>query len=145
MTPWDMPQHTYEEVRDVIMDVLLGRVSVGEMPNSFEKLVTKATFVFSQRSGRPFNPADPPRINPYDAEFVREVFWDLFRQGFITLGIDSSHNAGWPWFRLSRFGASTLQTKSPYRFHDTTSFLALEKKPKSLIFRTTLSLILMKL
>jgi hypothetical protein len=131
MTPWDMPQHTYEEVRDVIMDVLLGRADAGEMPNSFEKLVTKVTFVFGRRSvppGRAFNPADPPRIHPYDAEFVRDVFWDLFRQGFITLGIDSSHNAGWPWFRLSRFGAEALQNQSPYRFHDTASYLAIVKK-----------------
>jgi hypothetical protein len=56
------------------------------------------------------------------------VFWDLFRQGFITLGMDSSHNAGWPWFRLSRFGAKALQSQSPFRFHDTTSYLAIVRK-----------------
>jgi hypothetical protein len=62
------------------------------------------------------------------AELVLDVFWDLFRQGFITLGIDSSHNAGWPWFRLSRFGTKALQNQSPYRFHDTTSYIAILKK-----------------
>jgi hypothetical protein len=130
MSVWDLTQHSYEEVREAVIDILLGRVNVGNMPRHFTDLIDKVTFIFGKRStpaGLTFDPANPPRIHPYDAEFVREVFWDLFRQGLITLGIDSSQNAGWPWFRLSRFGANTLQTKSPYRFHDTTSFLALVK------------------
>jgi hypothetical protein len=60
----------------------------------------------------------------YDAELVRDVFWDLFRQGFITLGLNDS-NPQWPFFRLSYFGERARQTQSPYRFHDTTSFLKL--------------------
>ncbi len=31
----------------------------------------------------------------------------------------------WPYFRLSHFGAEALGTQSPYRFHDTNSFLRL--------------------
>jgi hypothetical protein len=98
------------------------------MPNSFEKLVGKVAFVVGRRSvppGMTFNPADPPHMHRNDAEFVRDVFWDLFRQGFITLGIDSSQNAGWPWFRLSRFGETALGGQSPFRFHDTASYLAI--------------------
>jgi hypothetical protein len=34
----------------------------------------------------------------------------------------------WPWFRLSHFGQQTLQAQSPYRFHNTASFLALVKR-----------------
>lgn len=130
MTVWDMPQHTYEEVRDAVADILLNRENTGVPPRQFDDLVSKVTFLFGRRSaipGRTFDPAIPPRLHPYDAEFVRDAFWDFFRHGFITLGIDSSHNAGWPWFRLSRFGASALQTQSPYRFHDTTSFLSIVK------------------
>jgi hypothetical protein len=51
----------------------------------------------------------------------------LFRQGFITLGMNDS-NPNWPWFRLSHFGQQTLQSQNPYRFHDTASFLAMVKK-----------------
>jgi hypothetical protein len=65
------------------------------------------------------------RLHPYDAELVRDVFWDLFRQGFITLGLNDS-NPNWPWFRLSHFGERALKTQSPYRFHDTGSFITLE-------------------
>jgi hypothetical protein len=54
------------------------------------------------------------------------VFWDLFRQGFITLGMNDD-NEQWPWFRLSHFGAKALAAQSPYRFHDTNSFLSLVK------------------
>src|SRR5262245_14780894 len=31
------------------------------------------------------------RLSADDAELVRDVFWDLFRQGFITLGLDDSN------------------------------------------------------
>jgi hypothetical protein len=66
------------------------------------------------------------RLHPYDAELVRDVFWDLFRQGFITLGLDDA-NPTWPFFRLSHFGEKALKTQSPYRFHDMGSFLTLVK------------------
>jgi hypothetical protein len=131
MTVWNLTQHTYEEVRETIIDILLGREDVGPAPQQFDDVIAKVRFVFGKRSARPgltFDPANPPNIHPLDAEFVRDVFWDLFRQGFITLGKDSSHNAGWPWFRLSHFAAKTLQGQSPYRFHDTASFLAIVRK-----------------
>jgi hypothetical protein len=57
-----------------------------------------------------------------DAELVRDIFWDLFRQGFITLGLNAS-NEQWPFFRLSYFGQRTLASHKPYRFHDTDSYL----------------------
>jgi hypothetical protein len=63
-------------------------------------------------------------LHPHDAELVRDVFWDLFRQGFITLGMNDG-NPQWPFFRLSHFGENTLKTQSPYGFHDTGSFLTL--------------------
>lgn len=37
-------------------------------------------------------------------------------------------NPAWPWFRISHFGQKTLLTQSPYRFHDTSSFIAIVKK-----------------
>jgi len=40
-------------------------------------------------------------------------------------------NSQWPFFRLSHFGEKTLATQSPYRFHDTTSFLSLVKSEVS--------------
>ena len=63
-------------------------------------------------------------LHPYDAELVRDVFWDLFRQGLIILGLNDL-NPVWPWFRLSYFGQKGLQSQNPYRFHDANSFLSM--------------------
>jgi hypothetical protein len=69
---------------------------------------------------------DEIRLDPDNLELVRDVFWDLFRQGVITLGSDDNHEA-WPWFRLSHYGARTLLNQSPFRFHDAASYLGLVK------------------
>jgi hypothetical protein len=120
---WNLTQHTYEEIREVVVDTLLNRP-----PNQWDFLITGVSEEFARRNtGRPPDPINPSRLHPHDAELVRDVFWDLFRQGFITLGMNNS-NPMWPWFRLSHFGQETLKTQNPYRFHDTASFLAVVKK-----------------
>jgi hypothetical protein len=120
---WNLPQHTYEEIREVVVDILLNPLPdslTHHSPNQWSSLLVSVGIVFAQREGR----REEQRLHPSDAELVRDVFWDLFRQGFITLGMNNA-NPMWPWFRLSHFGQQTLQTQSPYRFHDTGSFLAL--------------------
>jgi hypothetical protein len=74
---------------------------------------------------RPFASPENIPFDGHDRELVRDVFWDLFRQGFITLGDGGS--AAFPFFRLSYFGERSLGTQSPYRFHDTSSFINLVK------------------
>jgi hypothetical protein len=64
----------------------------------------------------------PMRLNRDDSELLREVFWELFRQGIITLGIDEN-NAGWPFFSLSRFGRKILEGDQPYRFTNAASYM----------------------
>jgi hypothetical protein len=116
--------HSYEELRTVVVDILLRRERVGYEPDQFMNLSAGVAEVFARREG----PLEPnrgylePRLHPNDAELVRDIFWDLFRQGFITLGLNDS-NDNWPFFRLSHVGGQTLATQSPFRFHDTNSFL----------------------
>jgi hypothetical protein len=127
---WNLPQHSYEEIRDVIVDILLERETVNYEPSQWVNLCSGVAEVFARRSAtptQPFNRHDQARLHPSDAELSRDVFWDLFRQGFITLGMNDS-NPNWPFFRLSHFGQTTLQTQSPYRFHDTASFIAMVRK-----------------
>ncbi len=123
-----LTKHTYEELRAVVVDILLGRESVQYEPSQYGSLVTGVAEVLARREipreqhlprGYP-----EPRLHPHDRELVRDVFWDLFRQGFITLGSDDA-NQEWPHFRLSYFGQRTLKTQSPYRFHDTGSFITM--------------------
>jgi hypothetical protein len=109
---------TYEEIREVVVEILLQGSA-----NQWRSLVNAVTEVFAKRE----NPGRPPQLfsaslHPRDAELVRDIFWDLFRQGFITLGLNDSNEA-WPWFRLSHFGERALKSQSPYRFHDNGSFM----------------------
>src|SRR6266851_6443934 len=100
--------HSYEEIRDVVVDILLGRERVSHEPSQFRHIIVGVAEVFVRRgnsaeqlplSGSP----NEARLYPNDAELVRDVFWDLFRQGFITLGLNDN-NETWPFFRLSHFG-----------------------------------------
>ena len=127
---WNLPQHDYEELREVVVAVLVGEERISSEPTQWVNLCLGVAEVFARRAGgppAPFGRHDQARLHPYDAELARDVFWDLFRQGFITLGLNDS-NPNWPFFRLSHFGKRTLQAQSPYRFHDATSFLVLVKK-----------------
>ena len=75
-----------------------------------------------QDRGVPYGASLEPRLDAQDIELVRDIFWDLSGQGFITLGLNDA-DPGWPFFRLSYFGQQTLGTQSPFRFHDTRSFI----------------------
>jgi hypothetical protein len=125
---WNSPQHSYEEIRELVVDILLRKEVVAFDPSQFGHLTAGVAEIFARRSPQPQQPhyviGGTQRLHPNDAELVRDVFWDLFRQGFITLGMNDS-NPGWPFFRLSHFGQQTLQNQKPYRFHDTSSFLAI--------------------
>ncbi len=79
----DQP-HTYEEIREVVVDLLLQGAA-----NQWRGLVNAVSEVFAKRQnvGRQAQVFSPP-LHARDAELVRDVFWDLFRQGFITLGMN---------------------------------------------------------
>lgn len=132
MAMWNTTQHSYEEIREAVVDIILGKERVCYEPSQFTSLVAGVAEVFSRRQSAPrpqqhHFAGSGDGLHPHDAELVRDVFWDLFRQGFITLGMDDC-NQNWPFFRLSHFGQQTLQNHQPYRFHDTTSFLAIVRQ-----------------
>jgi len=124
-------QHSYEELRGIVIDILLKREPVQFEPSQYRHLEIGVAEVLDRRSrpaGDRFPWASAERIpfDTHDRELVQDVFWDLFRQGLITLGGAGGGNA-WPFFRLSYFGERALATQSPYRFHDTSSFINLVK------------------
>jgi hypothetical protein len=59
-----------------------------------------------------------------DRELFLEVFWDLFRQGIITLGLNDS-NREFPFFRVSSFGRRILDGHESYFFHDVSTYTKL--------------------
>ena len=121
--------HSYEKLRAVVVDILLKRERVGYEPDQFGYLTAGVAEVLARRAGTLQQNRGylEPRLHPNDAELVRDLFWDLFRQGFITLGLNESSDK-WPFFGLSYFGAHTLGTQSPFRFHNTSSFLNIVRK-----------------
>jgi hypothetical protein len=116
-------QHGYEELRDVVIYILLNAPSNGV--DKFDKLLEMTALALCKQDGgsqgrQYFSHGSATQLHPNDSDQVLEIVWDLFRQGVLTLGLNAS-NPGWPWFRLSRFGENALQ-QSLYRFHDRAGF-----------------------
>jgi hypothetical protein len=106
--------------------ILSGREQVTRIPRQWVELQNETALALDRRAGRPLpdqHGLSLVRLSADDAELVRDVFWDLFRQGFITLGLDDS-NPHWPFFRLSHFGKTRLAAGRPYQFTDTSAYIA---------------------
>jgi len=118
--------HEYEYLREVVVNVLRGKVPMKGNTKLYRSLVDavaaelvkrqEPASVQAQVSGNP-----DFVLHQTDEGLVRDIFWDLSRQGYITLG---DHNPN-EWFRVSQFGANALDSDSPYQFHSTASYLAL--------------------
>ena len=128
--------HSYEEVRSSVIAVLLADVPTIERVEQWESLKAATAIELERRAGNSHVSYPGPRLSASDAELAREVFWDLFRQGYVTLGMNDS-NPNWPWFRLSRFGQEALKGHDPYMFTDTSSYLDLVRSQVASLDSTT--------
>src|ERR1039458_6502233 len=50
-----------------------------------------------------------------------EVFWDLFRQGIITLGLGDA-NPEFPWFHLTALGKGVVEGEDAHFVHDVSGY-----------------------
>lgn len=114
------PDHTYEEIRSVALDVISGRETGPYSADQFGNLAICVAAVFLRREKRTTQDHTPTLSNN-DKTLLLEVFWDLFRQGVITLGLDGS-NSEFPFFRVSSFGKRVLANTDAYFFHDVTTY-----------------------
>jgi hypothetical protein len=120
----DQQEHSYEELREVVINVLLNANQNGV--DRFEKLLEKTALELCKpdapaHAQQHFSYGAASQLHPNDSELVLEIVWDLFRQGILTLGGNAA-NPGWPWLRLSRFGECVLQ-HGPYRLHNKAEFM----------------------
>ena len=119
--------HSYEEIRNVVIEIFAERENVMH-GSQYGRLLRGAAQVFHRREGsKPLAPSilhHEPHLSGNDEELTREVFWDLFRQGIITLGSDNA-NPEYPWFKVSSFGKKVLDNQNPYFFHDLESYTKL--------------------
>jgi hypothetical protein len=120
-----MVDHTYEEIRKVAIDILSGKEKVRYDPCQFESFRVGIAEVIQNREAPPNSRVDnigTPRLSDNDDLFFQEVFWDLFRQGIITFGMDRM-NTQLPWFRVSSNGEKILiHNQDPYFFHDVSTY-----------------------
>ncbi len=114
--------HNYEELRQTAVDVLLNRSPAVQPypPNQFGHLVICVAYALNNVL-RGQNPYPQPTLQNDDLTLLGEVFWDLFRDGIITLGVDGG-NERYPFFRLTRFAAERLAGTPPYHFHDVQTY-----------------------
>ena len=119
--------HSYEEIRSAALDLLAGRERGTYSLSQYGELLSGVGEVFQRREGPPQQ--STPQIfgrgntslSAKDRETFLEVFWSLFREGIITLGLNDS-NREFPFFRLTGFGRAVAQHHQPYFFHDVSSY-----------------------
>ena len=115
--------HSHEEIRSIALDILAGREQVSYEPSQYEHLRLGIGEVFARREGRIHggHRSEIARLDNQDNEIFLEVFWDLFRQGVITLGYNDC-NREFPFFRVTRLGRQIAKSQSVYFFHDVSSY-----------------------
>ena len=119
--------HSYEEIRTAVVEVLLAEAPSFERVEQWESLKNATARLLNRRAGIDQSPHGNERLAPQDAELARDVFWDLFRQGHVILGMNDT-NPTWPWFRLSHFGKTALTGGDPYLFTDTSSYIDMVRR-----------------
>ena len=117
--------HSYEEIRRAAIDIIAGREETHFTPNQYIHLRIGVAEVLQRRDGSPKDPSGRyPNLSTEDAETYLEVFWDLFRQGIIILGLNDD-NPNFPFCRISNFGRKIIEQEDVYFFHDLSSYEAL--------------------
>lgn len=115
--------HSYEEIRSVVIDLLAGREKAPYDLSQYEHLLISVASVFFQRENEHVQGVvrGQPPLSPADREKFLEVFWGLFREGVITLGFNDS-NRNFPFFRVSDLGHRLLDGGQAYFFHDVSTY-----------------------
>lgn len=131
--------HSYEEIRAVALDILAGRERPQYPPNQYESLALGIGEVFARREGRiqPGHFGATYPLDNQDRDTLLELFWDLFRQGITSLGVNDN-NREFPFFRITRLGQQIATSQSVYFFHDVSSYEAAIRREVPAISDVTL-------
>jgi hypothetical protein len=121
-----LPDHSYEEIRKAAINILARRwksdVPPGyKVPDYYDNFREAVGNVLNTgEAGYTTNPhANTMSIN--DKDILIEVFWDIFREGIITLGT-SDKIRDFPYFRVAQYGTKIIENKDMYFFHDVSSY-----------------------
>ncbi len=134
--------HSFEEIRSAALDLLAGREPGPYDLTQYQNLLVAVAQVFERREGGPPNRGYQgggvfgPSLSSNDRELFLEVFWALFREGVITLGLNDS-NREFPFFRVTEFGRRLITHQQAYFFHDVSSYERLVRAEVPAIDDTT--------
>lgn len=127
--------HSYEEIRQAVIQILADSNDGSQYENL--KLNLASSFEAEEGRAKSRDFYSSSSLSNQDANLLLEVFWGLFREGIITLGINDS-NREFPWFRVSEFGKKVLKNQDPYFFQDVATYESLVKSRISKIDSATL-------
>ena len=117
--------HSFEEIRGVALDLLAGREQGAYQLTQYQNLLVAVGEVLTRRENATQRPVVSPspwaQLSSNDSELFLEVFWSLFREGIITLGLNDS-NRDFPHFRVTQFGRKIATHEQAYFFHDVSSY-----------------------
>jgi hypothetical protein len=130
--------HSYEEIRAAALDILAGReTGLPYEVSQYANLGFGVAEVLARRQQIPRPSGRTASLSSNDADLYLEVFWNLFREGIITLGLNDS-NREFPFFRLSRFGQKLVANQDTYFFHDVSTYSRLLQEQVPQIDNVTL-------
>jgi len=113
---------SYEEIRDIVFDLLAGRERGSYDLNQYGNLEIGVAEVLRNRGGTVVKSmGGKTQLSDVDHATYQEVFWALFREGIITIGRDRL-NREFPFFRVTKKGEGMLGGGRPYYFHDVSTF-----------------------
>lgn len=125
MIDMEIGNHTEEEIRNAAIHVLKGTVDGDETVNQYNDLKLNVGILLRDWDGLPKQPTSvypaDSALTKEDSDLFLEVFWDLFRDGIITLG-RSENSQGFPFFRVSSRGKRMLEQDEEFFLHDVSGF-----------------------
>jgi hypothetical protein len=121
----DNPSYSYEEIRNAAIDILAGRTKITFNQYNHLKNGVRENLFYEKNGTYPGYYDNP--LSPADGDIFLEVFWDFFRQGIITLGMNDQ-NPNFPFFRVSAHGKRILENQDVYFYHDVSSYEAVIKQ-----------------
>lgn len=128
MNSFDQPNYSYEEIRNAAIDILAGRTKINASHYENLKHGVGEVLIYKKIGKYPDQYIDEI-MSRSNSDIFLEVFWDLFRQGIITLGLnDLKGNREFPWFRVSAHGKKILENQDVYFYHDVSSYEAVIKQ-----------------
>lgn len=122
--------HSFEEIRAAAIDLLARRETTTHDLSQYQTLLVGVGEVFGRRENPRGSAAQTyagggffatATLSRNDQDLFLEVFWTLFREGIITLGMNDA-NREFPFFRVTQFGQRILSNQESYFFHDVSSY-----------------------